>query len=471
MKDRIDKIHEASMIILENIGIRLHHPEVLSLLRDRGVRIKGEAAYFGRHQINACLEKAPSCFTVHARNPEHNMEIGTGRTQYAAGYGCPAVIEADGTRRNALMDDYRRFVKLVDQSPEFRLNGGILVQPGDIPAEWAHLVMTHAAMALSDKCIMGIPGSARQVGQLMDMAAILYGGTEKLKQKPRIITLVNTLSPLQIDRNSLDTILVHARYNQPVVICAGVMTGTTSPVTLAGSIAQGNAETLAGIAIAQMINPGTPVVMAINTTPVDMRTGGVNVGSPAQSLAVKYTAGLARKYGVPCRCGGSSSDAAGVTAQSGWESMMSMFVSRREKVDLVIHSAGVLAGYAAMSFEKFITDREVIRLVESYFDDLDTDDNAMALNAVAEVGWKNQYLTHPHTMKNCRDTAWVSDITPAGNASSPVVSPNQALMDAIDKKLTGMIDGFTPAAPALSVLQQLNDYLLELNVPLSLLAH
>ncbi|MCG8619359.1 MAG: trimethylamine methyltransferase family protein [Desulfobacterales bacterium] len=460
MKNRVKQIHEASMIILENVGIRLHHPEILDLLRDRGVRVRDGAAYFTRHQINACLESAPSSFTVYARNPSHNMEIGAGRPQYVAGYGCPAVIEADGTRRNAVMDDYRRFVKLVHQTPDFRLNGGILVQPEDIPTETAHLIMTHAAMTLSDKCIMGIPGTAREVGQLMEMASIPFGGPEKFREKPRVITLVNTLSPLQMDRNSLDTILVHARCGQALVICAGVMTGTTSPVTLAGSIAQGNAETLAGIAIAQMINPGTPVVMAINTTPVDMRTGGVNVGSPAQSLAVKYTAGLARMYNLPCRCGGSSSDAVGVTAQSGWESMMAMFVSCSEKVDLIMHSAGILAGYAAMSYEKFITDLEVIRLAASYFADLETDENAMALDAVAEVGWQNQYLMHPHTMKNCREAAWVSDITPSGRDAAPAVSPNQALMDAIDKKLNRMIDDFTPAAPDPAVLTQLNDYLL-----------
>lgn len=460
MQKRLQEIHDISMTILETTGIRLHHPDILHLLEKNSIQVKDDVVYFTRDQLMSLIDKAPDQFTVYSRNPEHHMTIGDGCTQYSGGYGCPAVIDADGTKRNAVMKDYIRFIKLVQQCPGFRLNGGIMVQPADIQPEQAHMLMTYATMCLSDKCIMGQPGSTREVEQIMEMAAILFGGETELVKKPRIITLVNTLSPLQIDFNSLETIRIHAEYAQPVVICAGVMTGTTSPVTLAGSIAQGNAESLAGIAVSQLIRPGTPVVMAINATPVDMRTGGVDVGAPAQALAVKYCAGLARMYGLPCRCGGSSSNAGGVTAQSGYESMLSMFVTLQEKVDLVIHSAGIMDGYAAMSFEKFITDLEVIRMAEYYLNDMPMDDNALALEAIQEVGWKHQYLTHPHTMQNCRKEAWVSDIASGGPLNS-ISSPQDAMMEKIDCKLNALLDSWELPPMNNETRQRLIAYLLE----------
>ena len=441
MQERLRKIHDTSMTILEKVGIRLYHPKIIEILKLNNIQVKDSVAYFSRDQIMAQVEKAPGQFTVYARNPKYDMVIGGGRSQYAGGYGCPGIIESDGLRRNATMTDYIRFVQLIQQSQGFRLNGGILVQPTDIPVHQAPLLMTYATMCLSDKCIMGQPGTAAEVENIMEMVGILFGGKESLVKKPRILTLVNTLSPLQIDRNSLETISIHARYEQPVVICAGVMTGTTSPMTLAGSIAQGNAETLAGIAIAQMIRPGTPVVMAINTTPVDMRTGGVNVGSPAQALAVKYCAGLAQMYGLPCRCGGSITNANGAIAQSGYESMLSMFVSLQEKVDLIIHSAGIVDGYSAMSYEKFIVDLEIIRLVEYYLKDMPMDENALALEAIQEVGWKGQYLTHSHTMKNCRNEAWISEITVTGPLKN-AVSPHEAMMEKIGQKIDSMLKAY-----------------------------
>jgi len=416
MQENVARIHQTSMAILEKVGIKLHHSAICSTLQENGIKVKNQIAYFTEEQVMAWVGKAPGKFTVHARNPKHDALIGGGQPQYAGGYGSSAITDAAGNRREATLSDYIRFLKLVQQCDGFRLNGGILVQPTEIPAAQAHAAMAYATMLFSDKCIMGQPGPAEAVETIMAMATMAFGGRKALMQKPRVLTLVNTLSPLQIDRTALDTIKVHAEYGQPLIITAGVMSGTTAPITPAGALSMGNAEVLAAIAISQMLREGTPVVMGIAVVPADMRTGGLNLGAPAHAICIRYAKALAEMYGIPCRCGGSGSDANGLTAQSGYESMLNMFVSLREKVDLIIHSAGILSSYSGMSFEKFITDLNVISLVEHYHADIVVDDNALALPVIIETGHGGQFLTHSHTLVHCRSVPWTSVLAGTGHS-------------------------------------------------------
>jgi len=415
MQNKLARIHQTSMAILEKVGIKLHHSEICSTLKENGIKVKDRIAFFTEEQVMTWVNKAPAKFTLHARNPQQDALIGGGQPQYVGGYGSAAIIDAAGNRRDATLSDYIRFIKLVQQCDGFRLNGGILVQPTEIPAAQTHAAMTYATMLYSDKCILGQPGPAKAVETIMAMAAMVFGGRKALMQQPRVLTLVNTLSPLQIDQVALDTIKIHAEYGQPLIISAGVMSGTTAPITLAGSLAMGNAEVLAAIAITQMLREGTPVVMGIAVVPADMRTGGLNLGAPATATCIRYVKALTAMYGIPCRCGGSGSDADGLTAQSGYESMMNMFVTLQEKVDLIIHSAGMLSSYSAMSFEKFITDLNAIRLIEHYQADIAVDDNALALPVIIETGHGGQYLTHSHTLDHCRSVPWNSVLDGIGH--------------------------------------------------------
>lgn len=418
MQEKVAKIHRTSMAILEKVGIKLHHSEICSILQENGIKIKDRIAYFTEEQVMAWVEKAPAKFTVYARNSEHDALIGGEKPQYVGGYGSSAIIDAAGNRRDATLSDFIRLIKLVQQCDGFRLNGGILVQPCELPASQTHAAMAYATMLFSDKCIMGQPGPAEAVEKIMTIAAMAFGGREALMQKPRVLTLVNTLSPLQIDRIALDTIKVHAEYGQPLVITAGVMSGTTAPITPAGALSMSNAEVLAAIAITQMLREGTPVVMGVVVVPADMRTGGLNLGAPANSICIRYAKALADMYGIPCRCGGCGSDADGLTAQSGYESMINMFVSLQEKVNLIIHSAGILSSYSGMSFEKFITDLEVVSIIEHHLADITINDEALALPVVVETGHGGQFLTHPHTLAQCRHVPWTGVIETSGPPKS-----------------------------------------------------
>lgn len=354
------------------------------------------------------METAPATFTLHAGNPKYDMRIGGDNTYYAPGYGAPTIILPDGTRRYATFADFLDLLKLVHQSDCFFINGGIPAQPSDLNADICFPAMTGAAVLHTDKCLLGMPSHGENVRRIMTIAGIPFGGAEAIRERPVIITMVNTTSPLQIDPVALATMKVCATFRQPIIVSPGPIAGATGPITLAGNIAMGNAEALAGIALFQMMAPGAPVVYGLQATTADMTTGGVSVGSPGFSIETAYGARLAKCYGLPCRGGGS--DAKEVSAQSGYEAMLALFSSCHEAVNLVLHSAGILDAYAAMSCEQFFVDMEIIRMLAYYRQGIETDAESLAFEVIRSVGPGGQFLTHKHTMKHCRTAPWLQGL-------------------------------------------------------------
>ncbi|MCG8615922.1 MAG: trimethylamine methyltransferase family protein [Desulfobacterales bacterium] len=438
MKDALNIIHNASMEILETCGIKFGSPRIVMRFKENGCRTKGDIVYFKREQLMEWVGTAPASFILHARNPEHDMVLGGDTSYYAPGYGAPAVIDPDGSKRPATFNDYYRFVKLVQACEHFHINGGILVQPSDLDADTAFASMLHAAMVLSDKCLIAGGGRAGENEMVLEMISILAGGRERLAEKPRIIALVNTTSPLMMDSHSLDTLETYALAGQPVMITPATMAGTTGPVTLAGTIAMANAESLAGIALTQLIRPGTPAVYGFQCDTADMRFGSIGRGSAEGALCFTYGAALAKHYGLPCRGGGSVTCAKSVSAQAGYEGMMTLMASRQARMNLMIHSAGMMDADAAMSYEKFICDLEIIGMVERFARGVEVSEDSLALEVIKAVGPAGEFLTHTHTMAHCRNESWVPGIGLRGHMGTD--DPDGTFADNISKRLASMID-------------------------------
>ncbi len=400
--NKIEEIYNHSLNLLSDVGIKLKHLEVLDILAENDIKIDEETAFFTREQVENWISKAPESFTLYARNPAYNIVIGTQHQYFMAGYGCAAIYDKDGMARDSLLSDYIRFARLVHQCGHFSINGGILAQPNDVPAETSHLVMLYAAMITSDKCLMGIPGNENQMTQIMEMAALLYGGRSVLDKTPRILTMVSTISPLLIDEMDLSTILVSARYNQPMIISPASTAGTTGPIDLAGNLALSTAEALAAIVIAQIIRPGVPVVFGLQSNVANLKTGNISVGSPAYSLQKKAVCELARFLKLPSRSGGAATDSAVISAQAGYESMLSLLAAYQNGVNLIIHSAGILNSYAGMSYEKFIMDLELIDMVTRYGGGFEVNDDTLNLERIKSVAPGGHFLAAPDTMKKCR---------------------------------------------------------------------
>ncbi|NOY46420.1 MAG: trimethylamine methyltransferase [Deltaproteobacteria bacterium] len=400
--EELQRLHDASMELLATTGVAFNEPEALEIFKKHGKSVDGKVVRLTEADVRAALETAPGRFVIHARNPEHDVAVGGDDFVLAPGYGAPFVATAEGVQREATLEDYDRFCKLIQTSPYLDMNGFMMVEPSDVPSDTAHLDMLFSSIVLCDKAFMGAPVSRQGARDTLEMAGRIWGGTEAIRNKPVTISLINSLSPLQFSEEMAASLIELARYGQPCVVAALIMAGSSGPVTLAGVLALQNAEILAGITLAQLVNPGTPVVYGSTSSAMDMRSGGLSIGAPEYPMFVSAAAQMARFYGLPCRSGGALTDSHVPDAQAGMESALSLLTTVRNGVNFVLHSAGILGSYIAMSFEKFLLDEELCGMVRKIASPVTVTDETIDLPTIQQVGIGGQYLTQPKTFKLCR---------------------------------------------------------------------
>jgi len=468
MKKKLTAIHRQALQILAEVGIKLHHSELVERMHQLGMPVKNKTVFLTPDFVMDAVGRAPASFTLHARNPRYDMVIGGDHVNCAPGYGCAAICAPDGKRRNAVMADYVRLAKLVHQSPHFNINGGILVQPSGIPADKSHLLMLYAALVTSDKCLMGVPGNRLQMQALMDLGAIAFGGRAAFAAKPHLLTLISTISPLQIDEMALDAMIIATRHNQPLLISPSPAAGTTGPIDMAANISLAAAEALAGIAIVQTLRPGIPVIFGLQCLGADLRTGNISIGSPAYALQSKYTAALARMYRLPSRCGGTLTDAPNLSPQSGYESMLNMLATFQNGVNLIVHSAGTLDSFAAISYEKFFMDLEIIDMVHYYLKDLDVCRDTLNMELIRGVGPGGQFLTTRDTLQKCRSHSWNPVIGVRGNTGDG--PPADKFLKRIADRQQAMLHSYSQPPLDRSLLADLDDCMVRQGVDRSLLS-
>jgi trimethylamine--corrinoid protein Co-methyltransferase len=392
------------MKLLANVGVEFPHKDALDVFRRHGITTEDARVYLNEDQLMSALKSAPAQFAIHARNPDRSVIVGDGEPTLAPGYGAPFLVDPDVGKRAPTMDDYHNLVKLVHALPNQDVSGHLLVEPGDVPAASAHLHMLHAHMVHSDKPFIGSAEGRTGAGHTMDMASILFG--RDVKDWPVTIGLINSLSPLAYSSEMLEALVEYAHWRQPVMIAALAMAGSTGPITLAGVLALQNAELLAGIALTQLISPGTPVLCGSTSTNIDMKSGALAIGSPELSQMITAHAQLARHYRLPSRSGGALTDASFPDAQAGFESMLGLLTAFSSGIDFVLHAGGILSSYLAFSYEKLVLDDEICCMVRRYYDGIAVTPETLAYDVIAKAGPGGNYLMEMHTVKRCRTEFW-----------------------------------------------------------------
>ena len=431
----IERIHKATMRLVEEAGMLFHHPEAVEILKSHGIRMEGNVAHFTEEQLMYWIRKAPSTFKIYARNPKYDMTIGGDYVNCAPAYGSPFISDQEGKTREATIEDYVKFAKLFHTNHNFDMNGGILCQPNDIPVDNATLIMYYAAFTHSDKCMFTGSGKREQLEAMFDMAKVAYGSEEELIAYPRFTTIVNVNTPLQFAEGMTETLMTFVKYGQPIIVAACDMAGTTAPITLAGMMTLTNAEVLCTIALAQMIRPGTPVMYGSQSTGSNLRNGAITSGAPEGAIAYKYAAQLAKFYGLPCRGGGSVSDAKVVDAQAGYESLLTFMACSENHMNLIVHAAGILDGYNCISYEKLMLDFQVIDYVRRYLKDIDSDGDRIPIELMIELGHDGQYLTEEHTLDYCREEPLAPFLSVSGTCKDPKNEFSNNIQRVLDESL------------------------------------
>jgi len=403
----LDSIHKYSLELLNDTGIRFPNEKALEIFRERGFRTDGEMVFSKEKEIQTALETVPGAFTIKARNPEKDIRIGDDSYMMAPGYGPPFIIEPSGEKRNAVLDDVHKFCKLVQTSKYLDFNSSIVVQPNDVPAETAHLDILLATLLLTDKPIMGSSISEAAARDSLKLAEMIWGHTDE----PVMISLVDSLSPLQYASEMIDSIMVFAEAGQPLIIHSACTLGASGPITVAGSLVISNATTLAGICLAQLINPGTPIVYGLGGSPMEMKTGGYINASPEDAKHTAIVTALGRYYNIPCRSQGALTESFCLDYQAGMESAIMLTSAALSGVHVSLHACGTYGSMLAMSYEKFIADEDLCGTIKKLMQPVEFTDDAFAMDMIKELGTSGNYLMQMHTMQRCRSEFFIPDLS------------------------------------------------------------
>jgi trimethylamine--corrinoid protein Co-methyltransferase len=404
----LEAIHQTSMDILAKIGICFPHPQAVKVFQKHGFKTEDQQVYLEEKQIMELIGHVPSQFTIQARNPNRSVTVGNGLPVFAPGYGAPFLIDPKQGKQIPTIEDYQNLVRLAHSLPNQDLSGYLLVEPHDIHPGMAQLYMLQANIRYSDKPFLGSTEGAVGAAYTLDLLKILHGDTT---DKHYTLGVINPLSPLRYSTDMLEALMVYAQGNQPLTFATLIMAGSTGPITLPGVIALQNAELLAGIALAQLIKPGLPILYGSSSTNIDMKTGGLAVGSPELSLCIAAHAQLARRYNLPSRAGGALTDASVLDAQAGYESMFSLLTAINSGIDFILHSAGIMCSYLAFSYEKFVMDDELCGMVKHYRRGLDVTEESLAFESIQQNGDKGHFLQNSLTRERCRTEFWLPNIS------------------------------------------------------------
>ena len=400
--EALEKLDQGWRRLVSEIGVEFMSDRALDLFRKAGQTIEGNNVKFDPDFVMEQVKKAPSEFDVQARNPKNSVHIGGDYMVFSGVYGPPFVRDG-AVRREATMNDFENFTKLAQSFPELDSAGGVICEPNDASLDTRHIDMTYALQTLTDKIYMGNVVSGPRAQDVLKMTDIVFGGRENIEKTPATISLINCNSPLRWDDRMLDSQFEYSSANQAVVLTPFLLMGAMSPVTIPATLVQQMAEALTGIALSQLIRPGSPVIFGSFLSNIDMQSGSPQFGTPESGIGLLATGQIARHFNLPWRAGGGLNSSQTADAQAGYEALMTLMPAFLSGTNWIMHSAGWLEGGLVASYEKFVMDVELIRMLQAEFTPLEIDDASLAFDAHLEVGHGGHFLGAAHTMDRFRD--------------------------------------------------------------------
>jgi len=399
-EDGLKAIEDTALTILEEIGMDFLHPSAHDILKKAGAKVEpgSDRVRFDRDLVMESVAKAPSRYTLHARNPEHNLEIGGRWLTFGAVSSPPNVSDVAGGRRPGSKQDFDKLLRLGQTLNCVHLFGGYPVEPVDLPPATRHLDCLSSFIRLTDKLYHAYSLGRARILDGLEMARIARGiSEEQFCREPSLTTVINTSSPLRLDGPMIEGMIEMAMRNQCIIITPFTLSGAMAPATLAGALAQQHAEALAGIAFTQIVQPGCPVMYGGFTSNVDMKSGAPAFGTPEYAKAVIAGGQLARRAGVPYRTSGVNA-ANGIDSQAAYEAMMSLWPAVMAHGNMIKHAAGWMEGGLTASFEKMVIDAELLQMMTDFLLPLEVNDDTLGLDAIREVGPGGHFFGTAHTL-------------------------------------------------------------------------
>ena len=404
-KEDVQKIHEATLHIIENVGVRFPSKRALKIWEDAGAEVDHEKKIVKvkSYLIEDALKQAPPAYTLGARDPQQNLTLDGNHVHLGTdGCGVEIIDIHTGVKRTTELQDVRDIARVADATEEVAFHW-VPVSAQDAPVEARGLHELKAVWENSTKHVQ--TESIYNVDEAkasMEMAILLAGGKEELRKRPVLSLMQCTAPPLGHDGGSLDAALIAAEHGVPTGFMTMTACMTTGPATMAGTLAVGNAEVIAATALLQLAYPGAPVFYAAAQTASDPRLGVYTGGGPEDFLFGAATNVLADFYNIPLSMGSFATGAKEPNWQAGLEGSLSTFMASVVMSDMLL-GAGFLHGSRIWSYAEMMMDCEIFSIIEKMMHGIEVNAETLALDAVAAVGPGGHYLAQKHTRNHMRE--------------------------------------------------------------------
>lgn len=399
-KEQVLKIHEASLEILEKVGVGNKSKRMRDLLLDNGCKEKGNRILFPRDVVEKGLKTVPKSFKLHGRRDNYVLDIGEKKSYCQTVVGSPSVMDLESNRRrDCMVQDLADMTRLADALDYIHLIAPLF--PRDVPQEVILTIETAVLLKNTSKPLSICVESSVELKYIIELLAAVAGGKAELKQKPMATLPISTISPLEFGLHPAEALIDIVEAGLPLGIEPAPQAGATAPITLAGLVAQHNAELLAGAVAAQFVRPGAPLTLSSRACFMDLRSGQGLWGMPEFGLGAAAMNQMGNFYQIPVAPGAYSGESKTADAQSTMEHLYNAMAPALVGSD-ILGSAGSVDSVQAACFKMLVLDNEISSAIQKAIQPPVVDEDTLALDVIAEIEKEVDFLGHKHTRKHLR---------------------------------------------------------------------
>lgn len=401
----IEKIHHSALNILWGTGVEVREDQAFEILKKAGCPTNGKTVRIPDHLIKEAIQSAPKTFTLYGRDPNFEVRLEDRLVYYEPMIGRLNILDLEtGLRRRTTLDDVAKLIQVADALEHYTLlhSGAIMPHIEGVPDEVAHVCGYFTSVKNSSKVIKGVVRGKEKSKDCIRMAAVIAGGEEALKKRPNIFTTCNVISPLEYMVEQTEGLIEYAKVGLPVDIASEPQCGATSPVTMAGTLAQQTAEILGMVVISQLVNPGTPVLMGTVAAAMDLRNGMIALGGVEAALLNVAHAQMAQFYGIPSRGTGSNTESKILDMQAGYEKAITLSLPALAGINMIFYP-GTMDHAMTVSLESLVIDHEICGMIGRILQGISVTEETIGLDLIGKVGPGGHFLNQKHTLRHLRE--------------------------------------------------------------------
>jgi trimethylamine--corrinoid protein Co-methyltransferase len=456
--DGLAAIHAGTVEVLSETGVILEDPEALELLASAGAVANDEGLVkIPEMLLEKTIDSAPSAVRIYSRDGEEAMRLERDNVYCGTGSDCPYVIDSrTGARRRATKMDIETFARLSDglTNIDFVLSMGLA---SDVPPETADLHHFQAMLYNTCKPIVFTSVDHQNLVDIVDLASEVRGSKQGLEERPFLALFAMPSPPLRHSRIALQNLIYCAQHLVPVVYASGTSMGALGPMSIAGSTVSSNCDIMSGLVVHQLANPGAPFIYGVGVSVMDMRTAIDSYGAPEHHLADVVNAQVAHSYGLPTWGYAADTDSKVVDLQAALEYFSATIMGFLSGCNL-LHDVGYLESGMTASCESIVLGNEVVEFVRRLLQNIDVDEDSLAVEMIKRVGPGETFLKEPHTRTHLRDF-WYSPLIDRHRYTEWDWDGRLTMLDRLRQQVQVILSSHKPAPLDEFVIRGIDDFI------------